>query len=81
MYDDLRRFHNIHQGETCVIIGNGPSLDKTDLFKLDHYVTFGSNRIFDKPFTPYYYCIIDKRMMRSCLPLPESFYPVGESCK
>lgn len=74
--NNLRKFHNIHRGETGVVIGNGPSL------KLDHlealgrnYVTFGSNKIYRLPYTPTYYSIADKKMMRSCLPLPDNFRP------
>ena len=66
----LHKFKNIHEGDTCVIIGNGPSLDKTPLDELNAYKTFGSNMIFRKPFYPDYYCIIDEEMMNACLPLP-----------
>jgi hypothetical protein len=66
----LRRFKDIHKGEACVIIGNGPSLDVTPLEKFK-YITFGSNMIFRKPFFPDYYCIIDEEMMDACLPLPD----------
>jgi len=69
----LRRFQNIHRGETCVIVGNGPSLNKTPLNT--KYVTFGSNKIYRLPFTPTYYCLIDEEMMKSCLPLPKDFTP------
>lgn len=67
----LHRFFRMHTGETCVIIGNGPSLDKTPLEDLQRsYLTFGSNMIYRKPFYPDYYCIIDEYMLRACLPLP-----------
>lgn len=42
----LNRFRNIHQGEDCFIIGNGPSLNKMDLSLLNDYYTFGLNKIF-----------------------------------
>lgn len=42
----LRAFKNVHQGETCFIIGNGPSLNKMDLTKLRDYHTFGLNKIY-----------------------------------
>jgi len=71
----LEKFHNLHRG-TCVIIGNGPSLDEAPLAELaKRYVTFGSNMIFRKPFTPTYYCIIDELMLKACLPLPDDFKP------
>jgi len=59
---------DIHYGETCVVIGNGPSLNKVPKEFLDKHITFGSNRIFDLPYTPNYYCIIDDFMLTDCLP-------------
>jgi hypothetical protein len=35
-----------HLGERCFIIGNGPSLRRTDVSKLKDEVTFGMNRIY-----------------------------------
>ena len=43
---DLSRFKNIHQGESCFIIGNGPSLNKMDLSLLEGCFTFGLNKIY-----------------------------------
>ncbi len=42
----LRAFHNKYAGERCFIIGNGPSLKKTDMRNLKDEYTFGMNRIF-----------------------------------
>jgi len=42
----LREFHNRYQGQRCVIIGNGPSLQRTDLTRLKNEYTFGLNRIY-----------------------------------
>ena len=42
----LRRFKDIHKGERCVIIGNGPSLRRMDLAFLSKETTFGLNRIY-----------------------------------
>jgi len=65
--DRLRRYHKIHAGERCVIIGNGPSLKKTDLSLLRDEVTFGMNRIyllFDQiPFIPTYYVAINELVL------------------
>lgn len=44
--DELRRFYNIHTGERCVIIGNGPSLNLLDLRRLANEYTIGVNGIF-----------------------------------
>lgn len=40
----LRQFENRHRGETCVILGNGPSLASTDVALLGGVATFGLNR-------------------------------------
>jgi len=42
----LRELRDRYQGERCFIIGNGPSLNRTDLSKLKNEFTFGMNRIF-----------------------------------
>ncbi len=42
----LVKFRDIHQGEGCFIIGNGPSLKKMDLSPLKQYHTFGLNKIY-----------------------------------
>lgn len=71
-----RHFKDIHARETCVVIGNGPSLRKDDLEALaKKYPTLGSNKIYRLPFTPTYYSIIDEEMLAACLPLPEDFKP------
>ena len=41
----LIKFKNLHQGEDCFIIGNGPSLNKMNLSLLNNYYTFGLNKI------------------------------------
>jgi hypothetical protein len=40
----LGQLRDVHAGETCVIIGNGPSMRDFDLAKLDGYRTFCLNR-------------------------------------
>ena len=42
----LRQFKDLHKGQDCFIIGNGPSLNKTDLAPLADYHTFGLNKIY-----------------------------------
>ena len=42
----LRTFKDKHKGESCFIIGNGPSLKYTDLSLLKDQITFGLNRIY-----------------------------------
>lgn len=63
-----------HLGETCLIIGNGPSLKGMPNLFLKKYASFGTNRIYLK-FVPDYYVAVnplvveqnkaDIRMIRS----------------
>ena len=41
----LPQFHNIHVGETCVIVCNGPSLNQMDLSFLRDQTVIGLNKI------------------------------------
>ena len=56
-------FRNKHLGERCVIIGNGPSLNKMDLSFLKDEITFGLNKIYllrDKwDFEPTYFVSVN----------------------
>lgn len=64
---NLESFKNIHQGETCVIIGNGPSLNLVNFDELENFITFGVNGIFYKTdelgFIPDYYVVEDTAVM------------------
>ncbi len=42
----LNIFHDIHKGQDCFLIGNGPSLNKMELRVLNDYYTIGLNKIF-----------------------------------
>jgi hypothetical protein len=42
----LDKIKNIHSGQRCFILGNGPSLNQTDLSLLEGEITFGLNRIY-----------------------------------
>lgn len=63
----MARFKNRHEGERCVIIGNGPSLNDIDLSLLADEVTFGVNGIFYAAdamgFDPTYYVVEDTMVM------------------
>ena len=69
-----------HRGERCFIIGNGPSLNNTDLTRLRHEATFGLNRIyllFDKiGFHTTYHVCVNPLVIEQCareieaLPMP-----------
>lgn len=41
----LEKYKDIHKGQDCFIIGNGPSLNQTDLELLNDYHTIGLNKI------------------------------------
>ena len=59
----LRLLKDKHKGERCFIIGNGPSLARTNLEALAGEYTFGLNRIyllFDRlSFRPSYYVCVN----------------------
>jgi len=56
----MKRFHNIHEGETCLIIGNGPSLNDIPVWFLESYPSFGCNYIYKlEDFKPTYYVAVD----------------------
>lgn len=66
----LERMRNTHKGKRCFIIGNGPSLRKTDLSLLRNEATFGLNRIyllFDKlGFQTTYFVSINALVLDQC---------------
>ena len=63
----LRRFKDLHKGERCFIVGNGPSLKKTDFNLLRNEATFAVNGIFymydEIGFTPTYYVVEDNHVV------------------
>lgn len=80
----IQRLHSLknkHQGKRCFIIGNGPSLNQTDLTLLKNEYTFGLNRIYlmfpKLGFTTTYLVSVNELVIRQCadeiqqLPLPK----------
>lgn len=65
----LASLHNIHKGKRCFIIGNGPSLNITDLEKLKNEITFASNKIYlafqYTKWRPTYYSLEDSSFARN----------------
>lgn len=63
----LRRLQDLHHGETCIIMGNGPSLKKVDFSLLKSVTVFGMNRGYllweQRGFTPDYYVAINKLVL------------------
>ena len=81
LIDDLYR---LYDGDTCIIVANGPSLNAIPNELLDSYVSFGCNRIWErKGFVPDYYVAVDRWVPReneeefadleSIVLLPEGF--------
>jgi hypothetical protein len=70
-----------YKGERCFIVGNGPSLRKTDLSRLKNEYTFGLNRIYmassEMGFTPTFYLSVNDLVIEQCaqeiqtLPMPK----------
>jgi hypothetical protein len=76
----LGELKDSHKGERCFIIGNGPSLQNTDLQKLRGEHTFGMNRVYlafeDWGFTTSYLVAVNTLVIEQCaadflsLPIP-----------
>ncbi|HEX3359340.1 MAG TPA: 6-hydroxymethylpterin diphosphokinase MptE-like protein [Tepidisphaeraceae bacterium] len=66
----IRKFHNIHRGKRCFVVGNGPSLKQTDLSLLADEYTFCTNRIYlmaqQMGFTPSYYVVANDLVVEQC---------------
>lgn len=43
---NLKQFHDRHKSKSCIIVGNGPSLNKMDLSPIKNCFTFGLNKIY-----------------------------------
>ena len=77
----LAALKDIHTGERCFIIGNGPSLRATGLKKLRNEFTFGLNRIYllfpELGFTTTYFLSMNDLVIEQCaaeilaLPIPK----------
>jgi hypothetical protein len=67
----LSTFKDSHKGERCFIIGNGPSLNVTDVSKLEGEVTFGMNRVYlafpDWGFETTYFAAINDLVIEQCV--------------
>jgi hypothetical protein len=69
-----------HKGDRCVIVGNGPSLQNTNLKKLSGIFTFGMNRFYmafkDLGFTTSCFLTVNDLVIEQCandlraLPIP-----------
>ena len=68
--ENLESLKNIHHGQRGFIIGNGPSLKKTDVSRLRDEFTFGVNRIYlmfsELGFATTYYLSINNLVIEQC---------------
>jgi hypothetical protein len=59
--------HNRHAGERCVLIANGPSLNRMDLSFLRQHTVIGMNKIFlgfrKFNFYPKYYVAVNRKVL------------------
>lgn len=66
----LKPYRNRHLGETCVIIGNGPSLNQTPMHLLRDVPTFGLNRLYlmyeRLGFSTTYHVVVNKYVVEQC---------------
>lgn len=59
----LDKFRDIHRGERCFLIANGPSLTKLDLTLIKDEISIGMNRIyllFDENFYTTYFATVNE---------------------
>jgi hypothetical protein len=83
----MRKFKNRHKGQTCVVIGNGPSLKAEDLTRIAQcgIPTFACNRIHlifpQTPWRPTYYFMSDEKLINQYgdhiddVPAENRFFP------
>lgn len=66
----LAELQNVHRGQRCFIIGNGPSLKHTDLSHLKDEFTLGQNRIYlafpELGFETNYYLSVNDLVVEQC---------------
>lgn len=84
----MKKIHNSHLGESCFVIGNGPSLSAEDLTALHEagIATFAVNRVFkifpQTAWRPTYYVSTDHVLIRDtladveALPTKHKFIPL-----
>lgn len=74
-YEKLIKYKDMYEGESCFIVGTGPSLELDDVNRLKGKLCFGVNtlyKIYDKTdWRADYYCVID----------PTTYSGIGEEVK
>lgn len=71
-----KKFKNLHFGERCFVVGNGPSLKKLDLTKLENEIVFTVNNIMSnldlyKTLNSDYHVLIDPNYLKLNPNVPE----------
>ena len=64
----IAAYRYLYEGKRCFVLGNGPSLKKTDLSKLNGEICFGANRIYlikeeGVHFEPTFITSIDAKLL------------------
>lgn len=63
----IKKLHNIHAGQRCFVIGNGPSLTPEDLDRIKDEYSFAANRIYHiyelTKWRPSYYVCVDNNII------------------
>jgi glycosyltransferase involved in cell wall biosynthesis len=74
-------WENKYAGQTCFILGNGPSLNDVDLELLRDVITFGSNRVYLSGFIPDFHVtandLVLKQFMGDILDLDSIIFRSG----
>lgn len=80
----LNKFRDIHWGERCFIVGNGPSLQVEDLDKLKGEFTFAMNSIYHlyqyTAWRPTYYITVSSTLIKHELGGIQEFIDMIEEC-
>ncbi len=67
----LETYRNLHTGGRCFILGNGPSMRRTDLSYLRNEITFGLNRIYllfpELGFPTTYLVSVNELVLEQCI--------------
>jgi hypothetical protein len=62
-FSKLNKYQDVHKNEDCFIVGNGPSLNNTDLSLLKNKYVFGLNKIYlifeKQEFSPTYIAAVN----------------------
>lgn len=66
----LKDYRDVHRGQRCFVLGNGPSLRRTDLAPLRDEVTFGLNRVYllfpEMGFATTYFVAVNTLVIEQC---------------